>query len=112
LSSLFRRAGAEEGVRASTIFFDDLLVVLYERYAAVLVKLVELIPTYGSWRDQLNLQRSKGVAQSSRSKQNMRTPKAGSTVESSKRKRTPEVFWLRLVCVNLLSPQASAFGLS
>ena len=33
----------------------DLLVVLYARYAAVLVDLVELIPTYGSWRDLLNL---------------------------------------------------------
>ena len=35
--------------------FDHLLVVLYERYAAVLVDLVELIPTHGSWRDLLNL---------------------------------------------------------
>ena len=32
-----------------------LLVVLYERYAAVLVDVVELIPTYGSWRNLLNL---------------------------------------------------------
>jgi hypothetical protein len=29
--------------------FYHLLVALYERYAAVLVDLVELIPTYGSW---------------------------------------------------------------
>ena len=35
--------------------FDHLLVVLYERYAAVLVDLVELIPTHGAWRDLLNL---------------------------------------------------------
>ncbi len=35
--------------------FDHLLVVLHERYAAVLVDLVELIPTHGSWRDLLNL---------------------------------------------------------
>ena len=35
--------------------FYHLLVVLYERYAAVLVDLVELIPTHGSWRDLLNL---------------------------------------------------------
>ena len=37
------------------MIFYHLLVVLYERYAAVLVDLVELIPTYGSWRDLLNL---------------------------------------------------------
>ena len=37
-----------------TIFYH-LLVVLHERYAAVSVDLVELIPTYGSWRDLLNL---------------------------------------------------------
>ena len=30
-------------------------MVLYELYAAVLVDLVELIPTYGSWRYLLNL---------------------------------------------------------
>ena len=37
------------------MIFRHLLVVLYERYAAVLVDVVELIPTYGSWRDLLNL---------------------------------------------------------
>jgi hypothetical protein len=35
--------------------FDHLLVVLYERYAAVLVDLVKLIATHGAWRDLLNL---------------------------------------------------------
>ena len=35
--------------------FYHLLVALYERYAAVLVDLVELIPTHGAWRDLLNL---------------------------------------------------------
>ena len=35
--------------------FYHLLVVLYERYAAVVVDLVELIPAYGCWKDLLNL---------------------------------------------------------
>ena len=30
-------------------------MVLYERYAAVVVDLVQLIPTYGCWKDLLNL---------------------------------------------------------
>ena len=53
LSSLFRRAGAE-GVKGERKIFYHLLVVLYERYAAVVVDLVQLIPTYGCWKDLLN----------------------------------------------------------
>jgi hypothetical protein len=36
------------GGKGERKIFYHLLVVLYERYAAVLVDLVELIPTYGS----------------------------------------------------------------
>jgi hypothetical protein len=118
-----------------------LLVVLYERYAAVLGGLVELIPTYGSRRDLLNLlleckhgnvdyaplchkvwnmftrqlkadkeelaaATGQGRSPKLSLEAKVHTPKAGSTVESSKRTKMPEVFVLHLVCERLLSPQA------
>ena len=43
------------GGKGERKIFYHLLVVLYERHAAVLFDLVELIPTCGSWRDLLNL---------------------------------------------------------
>ena len=42
------------GDKGERKIFNHLLVVLYERYASLLVGLVELIPTYGSWRGLLN----------------------------------------------------------
>ena len=43
------------GGKGERKIFYHLLVVLYERYAAVVVDLVQLIPTYGCWKDLLNL---------------------------------------------------------
>ncbi len=43
------------GGKGERKIFYYLLLVLYERYAEVIVDLVELIPTYGYWKDLLNL---------------------------------------------------------
>jgi len=42
------------GGKGERKIFYHLLMVLYERYAAVVVDLVQLIPTYGCWKDLLN----------------------------------------------------------
>jgi Mg-chelatase subunit ChlD len=43
------------GGKGERKIFYHLLMVLYERYAAVVVDLVQLIPTYGCWKDLLSL---------------------------------------------------------
>lgn len=43
------------GGKGERKIFYYLLLVLYEKYAEVIVDLVELMPTYGYWKDLLNL---------------------------------------------------------